>query len=134
MLEILTAVVSLLAFSLAVWTALGFLRLRRGVESRLARNFSLCLIILGGSYAGRSVLWNMILPVIDPEQKFYEAGGLAINLVWDALVIIGVYYGLRALHLTLPEQEQRHWTWLTAPLYPRFGRTSMRRSDDGRDE
>ena len=53
--------------------------------------------------------------------------GSFTNILHGLILIIGGYYILRVLHLTIPEEERHGWNLITAPFYPKKWRNIFTR-------
>ena len=108
------------AFVLATGLMIGYIRLA-GNEAALVRHFALSQVLITGSYAWRTIYWDAILPTFVGEAEavvINASGGAVVNVVFNLVVMVGAYHGLKALHLMIPERDRTNWSWLTAPLYP----------------
>ena len=73
------------------------------------------------AYVYRTLYWDVIRYLV-PRDIWQDwsalSGGLSVNIVWSVAFIMGCYHGLRALHLTIPDEERREWPWWAAWAYP----------------
>jgi len=53
-----------------------------------------------------------------------------LNFGFDVMIAWGCWRALKALHLSLPEADQRHYNWLTAPFHPSSCVMIFRRAKD----
>ena len=104
----------------ALLVGLGFLRLAifdRGAMGRFARGLLLIhLAVLLRAFYRDIGPW-----LVEPEtwaRLFDPDTHLVVTILMNLMVLWSVHLSLRALYLVIPEEKRKHYSVLTAALYP----------------
>lgn len=92
-----------------------------GSASEIVRHMSVSLICVVGAFAMRTLFWDVAPAAAGPSwsQLRDSVGGVVtVNTVFNAAFAYGLWRGLRALHLMVPDEERRNWPVWRAWLYP----------------
>lgn len=82
-------------------------------EDRITKWFATSLVLLAVAYAARRFTWDVVVPVVYGET-FYNP----VNIAFNCINMVAVYYGLKARYLLISEEERDGWTWLTSWMHP----------------
>ena len=114
----LNAIISVLAVAGMVAIAWGY---RPSLRSRASATwyFTWGWLLLAISTGGRRLWWDVVWAnSVQPDQLADPGGMIIINLVFNALVLVSVWFGLKARQLLLPHHEQAAWPWWKAWAHP----------------
>lgn len=119
--ETLHYITPFLVVMFTAMVSIGFCRLLF-VSEGVVRYLSLGFVLLYFMVFCRTVYWD-ILSIHVPDDAWDRwiamTHGITFNVIFHLMVIAASYYSLKAIHRSIPEEERKHYTVLTAFLYPR---------------
>lgn len=77
------------------------------------RWFSRSMALLAVAIFTRRLAWDIVHPVVTGEVDQRP-----LNIVINAVTIVGIYCGLRARLMLIPDDERRGWHWWSAWSHP----------------
>ncbi len=86
----------------------------------LARGLLICAL----SAFPRTAFWDLAWPTLRDVLPM----GLATNIFFNGVMLVGMYFILRARWLTIPEKHRSRYNVITAAFYPSALFPSLRRS------
>lgn len=92
-----------------------------GSASEIVRHMSVSLICVVGAFALRTLFWDVTPAVVGdtwPDLRDSVGGVTLVNAVLNSIFAYGLWRGMRALHLMVPEPERQRWPVWRAWLYP----------------
>lgn len=86
--------------------------------------FAASKVMLAIGIGLRLIAWDAVWGIgkdITPvtRELFTAVGGVSINVVSSAIILIGVYLSLKARQLLIPERDRGCYPWFLAWLHPR---------------
>jgi hypothetical protein len=118
--------------ALAILTILGgvlcaraFLPHVRLLGPRPVDNLARGLLICAFSAFPRTAFWDLAWPGL----RDVLTGGIATNILFNAVMVVGIYFILRARWLTIPEGDRERYNLITAAFYPSNLFPRLRRDD-----
>jgi membrane protease YdiL (CAAX protease family) len=120
-----------LSMLVAILSFAGMLMVAFAYRSSLSKDadpatwyFSMSLLLIAISTALRRIYWDLFWdwsrkhePVIfawlqeNTEMEY-------INMCFNLIVLIAVYFALKARHELIPDEEKANWHWYSAWTYP----------------
>lgn len=86
--------------------------------------FVLSNILLAASVTLRLLYWDIVWVIMKnewPESAMAWRsimGRAEMNVVFNAIFLIGVYLGLKSRQLLIPDEERADWPWYVSWLHP----------------
>ncbi len=112
--EMILSIIFGLAGAMIVW---GFYPLASGPRSSPGvRSLSRAVLLISLAVAIRVVYYGGILVSQETRRVIGQAPP---NILTSLILLLGAYYMLRVLYLTIPDAERKHWNLFTAAFYPR---------------
>lgn len=84
------------------------------------------LLACGLATFPRIAFWDVAWAILGIQSPL----GIATNLTFNAVLLVGVYWILRARWLTIPENERPFYNIFTAAFYPSNLFPRLRREDE----
>lgn len=97
-------------------------------EDRITRYFAASMVFLALGYALRRFSWDIVVPLYTGGVDYSP-----VNIIFNVINLIAVYFGLRARWLLIPEPERYAWKWYTAWMHPGLFRIRVNRIREGED-
>lgn len=88
-------------------------------------NLARGLLICAFSAFPRTAFWDLAWPAL----RDLLTAGIVTNILFNGVMVIGLYYILRARWLTIPEQDRPRYNLITAAFYPSNLFPRLRRDD-----
>ena len=98
-------------------------------KDEVTRWFASSLVFLALAYALRRLTWDIAYPIYAGGANYSP-----INIVFNLINLVAVYYGLKARHLLIPESERHRWRWYTSWMHPHIFKFRVEPVDDRGDE
>lgn len=132
MAEIVAAVVATIGLLASVLIIRGFApyalggRKMRDADGVVATTYRLsagvALVIC--AYATRTIYWDVVPDILrwlgdGVWARWYDATGTAVNILFGAIFLRGIYHFAVLLWLLIPDEDRAGWSVLTAAWYPR---------------
>ncbi len=92
-----------------------------GSASPIVRHMSFSLICVVSSFALRTLFWDVTPAIVGdawPDLRDSVGGVLVINAILNTIFAYGLWRGLCALHLMVPDGDRKRWPVWRAWLYP----------------
>lgn len=116
----------------------------------IAIEYTLAFLVAFGALL---IMWGFIPLALAPRSTpgvrslaravLLICGGIVLLSIWwlvsadepariaiSAVLLGGIYHMLRVLHLTIPEEDRAHYSFLTAAFHPRRWREALARTFD----
>lgn len=114
----LNAIISLLAVAGMVAIAWGY-RPSLRARSTATWYFTWGWLLMALSTGGRRFWWDVIWSHTAQEGQLADPiSTVAINLIFNGLILVSVWFGLKARQMLLPPHEQADWPWWKAWAHP----------------
>ncbi len=129
---------AILASLATIFISVGFVRLALK-EKGLIRHLATGLLLMHMVVFLRTFYWDVVqyfTGTVAWEEWSELTGGRAVNVIFNAMVVLAAYHSLRALKLAIPEDVRSEYSLIGAAFYPRpgFGKRlrKLRRSRSAR--
>lgn len=121
----LNAIVSTIVVLGLLASALGWRHSLRGEYRSPEWYFAMAKVVMATGIGFRMLFWDVIwgtLNAIDPHYAVAWSnafGRTNVNLFASAILLLGVYYSLKARQLILLQDRGINWHWTIAWAYPK---------------
>lgn len=112
--ETLNTIIAVLTLLGGVLCGRAFLPHIKILGSRPVDNLARGLLICALSAFPRTAFWDVVWTAFPDYVSF----GIGVNLMFNGVMLIGLYYILRARWLTIPAEVRKHYNIFTAVIYP----------------
>lgn len=88
----------------------------RSPSSNLARG----LVLAAASVGPRTFYWDVMKNFLGPNWAVVRdlMGGNTVNILFNLVLLLGIYYILKARLLTIPDEERWRYNIITAAFFP----------------
>lgn len=118
--ELINAIVAILALVGGFLCARAYLPHISLLGSRPSEYLARGLVLSSLAVGPRSFYWDVMRHMLpDHFPKLHDLlGGISINIGFNVLLVIGIYMILKARYLTIPEEERKNYSIISAVFYP----------------
>ena len=117
---LINTIIATLALLGGLLSARAFLPHVHLMGTRASDNLARGLVLSALSTFPRTFYWDVMRSFLGDKWLFVRdaMGGVAANSIFNAILLLGIYYILRARWLTVPSAERHKYNLFTAAFYP----------------